>query len=85
MYLDKEILMQELANHECLLADGCESALIGISEGPNPVAVYDTELCIKALMDNDDMNPEEAVEYFYFNTVNCFIGDKTPLFIKTLK
>ena len=47
MYLDKEILMEELASNECLLADGYESALIDISEGPNPVAVYDTELCIK--------------------------------------
>jgi len=84
MYLDKEILMEELASNECLLADGYEDALIGISEGPNPVAVYDTELCIKCLMDNDKMSQEDAVEYFYYNTVGCYVGDKTPLFIKTV-
>ena len=84
MYINKEILMEMLESNECLLADGYDSALIGISDGPNPVAIYDTELCIKSLMDNDKMSEEEAVDYFYFNTVGCFMGEKTPIFIKTL-
>tara|TARA_R110002060_G_scaffold77351_1_gene88713 strand:- start:45132 stop:45275 length:144 start_codon:yes stop_codon:yes gene_type:complete len=42
-----EELMDQLIDNECLLADEYDSALIGITEGANPVAVYDTELCIK--------------------------------------
>ena len=83
--MDKEILMQELADYEWLLADGYESALVGITEGMNPVAVYDTELCIKSLMDHDDMSEEDAVDFFYFNTVGSYVGEKTPLFTKTIK
>ena len=78
-----EILMQKLEENECLLATGYESALIGITEGVNPVAVYDTELCIKCLMDEDNMSEEDAVEFFYYNTVGSYVGEKTPLYIRT--
>ena len=77
-----EELMQELEDNECLLADGYEAALIGITEGANPVAVYDTELCIKCLMEEDNMSEEDAVDFFYFNTVQAHVGDKTPVYIK---
>lgn len=71
----------KLEENECLLADGYESALIGITEGANPVAIYDTELCIKCLMDEDEMSKEDAVDFFYFNTVQAHVGDKTPIYV----
>ena len=77
-----EQLMQELEDNDCLLAYGYESALIGITEGANPVAVYDTQLCIKCLMDEDDMSEEDAVDFFFFNTVQAYVGEKTPIYIK---
>ena len=77
-----EQLMQELEDNDCLLADGYESALIGITEGANSVAVYDTQLCIKCLMDEDDMSEEDAVDFFFFNTVQAYVGEKTPIYIK---
>lgn len=80
---DKELLMEVLAENECLLADGYETALIGITEGVNPVAVYDTQLCIKCLMKEDNMSEEDAVDFFYYNTVSAHVGDKTPIYINT--
>ena len=77
-----EELMDQLIDNECLLADGYDSALIGITEGANPVAVYDKELCIKSLMDTDDMSEEDAVDFFYYNTVGSYVGEKTPLFLR---
>ena len=77
-----EILMQQLEDNECLLAAGYDSALIGITVGSNPVAVYDTDLCIKCLMEEDDMSEEEAVEFFYYNTAGSYVGDKTPIYIR---
>ena len=77
-----EILMLQLEDNECLLAAGYDSALIGITEGSNPVAVYDTDLCIKCLMEEDDMSEEEAVEFFYYNTAGSYVGDKTPIYIR---
>ena len=64
--IDEELL-QELEDNECLLADGFDDALIGITEGMNPVSVYDTDKCIEVLIRDSKMNHEDAVEYFYFN------------------
>lgn len=63
-----EILMQKLEENECLLATGYESALIGITEGPNPVAVYDTDECIRCLMEEDEerLSQEDALDFFIF-------------------
>tara|TARA_R110000744_G_scaffold10378_2_gene32446 strand:- start:176 stop:427 length:252 start_codon:yes stop_codon:yes gene_type:complete len=77
-----EELMQELEDNECLLADGYEGALIGLSEGGNPVAVYDSNKCIEILVKEDKMSYEDAMEHFYYNTVGSYVGDKTPIFIK---
>lgn len=75
-------LLQELEDHDCLIADGFDDALIGITEGNNPVAVYDTDKCIQILMREDEMNEEDAVDFFYFNTVGAYVGEKTPIFLR---
>jgi hypothetical protein len=78
--IDKD-MFDLLIENECLLADGYDEALIGITEGNNPVAVYDVELCIKSLMEKDGMSYEDAVDFFYYNTVSSYVGEKTPLFL----
>ena len=83
--MDKEQLMEELTDNECLIADGFNDALIAISEGMNPVAVYDTDKCIDILMKDSNINHEDALDYFYFNVVGAYVGEKTPLFIRMVK
>ena len=82
---DKDELMEELTVNECLVADGFDNALIGITEGSNPVAVYDTDKCIQVLMEDEGMTDEEALDYFYYNTVGAYVGEKTPLFIRMIE
>tara|TARA_R100000781_G_scaffold67417_1_gene42516 strand:+ start:254 stop:505 length:252 start_codon:yes stop_codon:yes gene_type:complete len=77
-----QILKQELEENDCLLAAGYNRALIGITEGPKPVAVYDVDLCIQCLMEEDNMSKEDAVDFFYYNTVGSYVGDKTPIYIR---
>ena len=82
--MDEELL-ESLTENECLLADGFENALIGISGGSNPVAIYDIDKCLKILEDqfkNDSDDPyAEAVEYFEFNVMGSYVGEKTPIYI----
>ena len=54
--------METLDEFECLLADGFEEALIGRTSGFNVVAVYDYELCVHILTEQD-MTAEEAIEF----------------------
>jgi hypothetical protein len=81
--LNKQIISFIVENYEdeVLLADGFETAFIGIGyRGDTPCSVYDTDKCIKALM-NQGMNWDEATEYFEFNVEGSFVGEQTPIFI----
>ena len=69
-----------------LLADGFEGAFIGVSTrcGQPTLAVYDANKCLQILIDRDDMNHEEALEYFNFNVIGAWVGDETPLFLESM-
>lgn len=82
--IDEDLLF-ELEENECLVADGLEDALIGVSGGTNPVAVYDIEKCLDILenqfKDESDEPRIDAIEYFEFNVIGSYVGEKTPIFI----
>jgi len=67
-----------------LLADGLDEAFIGIGWQFNtPLAVYDRDKCIE-ILESQGMTPEEAQEYFYFNTQGAYVGEQTPIFIEKI-
>ena len=74
-------LMIELEENECLLADGFERALVGITKGSNPVAVYYINKMVGVLVEDEDMHPEDAMEYLDFNVIGAWVGEKTPMYI----
>ena len=82
--MEKELL-NYLAEHDCLIADGFDNAIIGTTYNKEAemIVVYDIEKCIESLV-KDGMNDEDAIEFFYYNTMNCYVGAKSPLFINTL-
>lgn len=71
-----------LEENEALLADGFDDALIGVVSVFNrgPVALYDEEKCLEILMERDGMSYSEAEEYFHFNVIGAWVGEKTPAF-----
>tara|TARA_R110002051_G_scaffold300802_1_gene368338 strand:+ start:213 stop:470 length:258 start_codon:yes stop_codon:yes gene_type:complete len=76
----KEILEE----NDCLTADGFDDAIIGFQQKDGHVmVVYSINKCIYSLMENDNMGYQEAEEFLHFNTINCYMGVKTPIFIKT--
>lgn len=79
----KHCMKEEMAsevNEDMLFADGFDDALIGYIEraGIPSIACYDKYKCIEILA--QDMTYEEAIEYFYFNTVSAYVGENTPCF-----
>jgi hypothetical protein len=72
---------------ELVTADGYDDAIIGVTV-PNgftdgdmvPRVVYNRDKVIEILM-ADGMDDEEAEEFFAFNIIGAFVGEKTPLFI----
>lgn len=74
-------------NPEALTADGFDDAIIGYTVStPHPhVVVYDVDKCVQILVDRDGMTPEEADEYLSFNTLCCYVGENTPLFVRVVR
>ncbi len=70
-----------LEDNECLLADGFDQSLVGITQGVNPVAIYDVNLMVNHLVDQDGMTEEDAVEHLEFNVVGAYVGEKTPMYV----
>ena len=62
-----------------------DDAVVGIVQSFNNVVVcYDLDKVMKLLMDHSDMNEEDAVEYFYYNILGAYVGEKTPVFLEKI-
>lgn len=66
---------------DALLVDGMDEAIIGVEEKDGRV-VYDAEIIIKIL--SREMSEEEAVDYYGYNIVGAYVGEKTPIYITRL-
>lgn len=62
-----------------LFADGHDDAIIGI-DAKDLRVVYDVEKIIERL-ESDGMTREEAEEFFEFNILGAYVGEKTPIYV----
>jgi hypothetical protein len=79
---------EELAEQygdDILLMDGYDDCVVGVVEqfGRPPIVCYDRELVIRKLME-DGMTQEEAEEFFEFNQIGAWAGERTPCFMRSL-
>jgi hypothetical protein len=58
-----------------------DQAIIGVMEraGGSPVIAYDTQKILDIL--ERSMSVEEAQEFFEYNILGAYMGDKTPVYI----
>jgi len=66
----------EYYEEDLLKADGFDNAIIGIDERSMRL-IYSVSKCLDILV--KDMTYEEAVEYFDYNVLGSYVGDKTPI------
>lgn len=78
-----EILKEE--NPEAILFDGFEDALVGVArqQYKPSLAVYDRGKCLEVLQARDGMSYEEAEEFFSFNVEGAWVGEHTPLILRS--
>ena len=70
------------AYHDDLLfADGFDDAILGVAEriGMEAVVAYSTPKIIEILA--REMTEDEAIEYFEFNILGAYVGERTPVFV----
>lgn len=73
-------IREEIAQYvdSALFADGFDEAILGFTEDGK--IVYSEGRCIELLV-LQGMDHDEALEYYHFNVVGAYVGDKTPIFI----
>lgn len=64
-----------------LVADGYDNAVIGVDESGMKL-IYSVTMCIEALVNEQGMDYEEAVDFFNYNTLraNDYMGERAPIF-----
>lgn len=62
-----------------ITADGFDSCIIG--KDTKDRAIYDADAMIAVLISRDDMDYEDAVEYFWFNIDGAYVGEETPIYV----
>ena len=72
-----------MSEYEGLLKmDGYDDCLVGVVErfGEDSYFIYDRELVLEKLQ-KGGMSYEEAVEYYEFNQLGAYVGERTPAFL----
>lgn len=67
---------------DALFMDGYDDCILGTVRrfGMEPVVIYDEAKIIQKLM-SEGLTEEEAYEFFEFNQIGGWHGDKTPCFL----
>ena len=69
-------IIENFGEEEILKADGFDDAIIGIDQNSIRL-VYSVSKCLKILM--EDMDEEDAIEFFSYNVSEAYVGEKTPI------
>jgi len=79
--MDRETI-DEMAEG-AIVMDGFDDSIIGISEefGQEPKIIYSKERIVQKLVKTGHMTVEEAEEYYYYNMVGGYFGERNPIFL----
>ena len=81
----KQLLQEYFESGEPLLKmDGFDDCIAGVVEriGHKPIICYDKTKVLDQMV-KDGMTYEEAVEYFEYNQMGAWVGERTPCFLIT--
>ena len=69
-----------------LIADGLDHAFVGLMMRFNvlePIACYDYDRVIQGYIE-EGMTEEEAIEFFEFNVIGAWVGERTPCYLRRM-
>ena len=70
---------------ELLKIDGFDEAIIGVEESVKSKLVYDIDKIAEILMTREQMSKEDSYDYISYNITSAYVGEKTPILVKTGK
>lgn len=62
---------------------GLDQAILGVADGPGqtPRVAYSTQKIVRALIQHQHMEWDEAWEWFHFKIETAYMGDHSPTYI----
>jgi hypothetical protein len=79
--MNLEEIIEMFPEEEFLTADGFDNAIVGVE--PNTMRlVYGRDKMVRILIEDENMDEIDAIEYLEFNTWNAHMGEKTPIYIE---
>ena len=67
-----------------IILEGFDSAILGVGESAgwdSPCIVYDYQKCLDVLMQKNDWEREDAIEWMDYNVINAHMGEGNPVFV----
>ena len=82
--ITREEIVNLYEDEEFVFADGFDDCIIGVAErfGQPSVVSYSKSKIIRSLQ--TEMSEEEAYEFFHYNILGAYVGERTPIFIDEL-
>lgn len=77
------LIIEKYSDDEFLKADGFDEAIIGVDINSMRL-IYSISKCINILQDQG-MLEIDAIEYFFFNVSDAYVGEKTPIWCDDIK
>lgn len=74
-----EEILENFPEDQFLKADGFDEAVIGLCYVSQRL-IYSINKCIDILVEEHEMEYEEALDYFYYNTAGAYVGEQTPIY-----
>lgn len=78
-----ELLNEE--NPDAIFFNGLDEAIIGVGavQHGDAIVVYSEDEIIRILMQRDDMEEEDAWDYYSYNIRGAYLGENTPIIVRT--
>ena len=73
-----ECITETYYDESFLKIDGFDSCIIGIDQ-INLKLIYSKKSILDVLIKESNMSELEAIEYYEFNILGCYMGEKTPI------
>jgi hypothetical protein len=81
----EQIENEYIGGNELLFLDPeyYDEAIIGVAQSANGLftVAYSEPKIIALLIKNEQMEPDDALEWYQFNILGSYLGEQTPIFI----
>lgn len=74
--------LSDIYGKELIFADGFDDAIIGVAAGFDSArVVYCYASMVEVMINDNNMNYEDALDWIEFNTIGSYVGKNTPIYV----